>query len=94
MKADVHKGLLPRILEDLLAARKKAKQDLANEKDPSRRAVLDGRQLALKVLSNFLSFSALLSYLLCSLFVLIIFTDQCELCVWFHWSNGRKTALP
>jgi DNA polymerase delta subunit 1 len=49
VKAEVHKGLLPRILEDLLAARKKAKIDLANEKDPSRRAVLDGRQLALKV---------------------------------------------
>eukprot|EP00026_Physarum_polycephalum_P001218 Phypoly_transcript_01219.p2 GENE.Phypoly_transcript_01219~~Phypoly_transcript_01219.p2 ORF type:complete len:513 (+),score=116.86 Phypoly_transcript_01219:1858-3396(+) len=52
VKAEVHKGLLPRILEDLLAARKKAKLDLANEKDPSRRAVLDGRQLALKISAN------------------------------------------
>lgn len=49
VKASVHKGLLPRILEDILAARKKAKTDLANEKDPAKRAVLDGRQLALKV---------------------------------------------
>jgi DNA polymerase delta subunit 1 len=41
--------LLPGILEDLLAARKKAKADLKKETDPFKRAVLDGRQLALKV---------------------------------------------
>jgi DNA polymerase delta subunit 1 len=40
---------LPGILEDLLAARKKAKADLKKETDPFKRAVLDGRQLALKV---------------------------------------------
>ena len=43
------KGLLPTVLQNLLGARKKAKQDLKLEKDPFRRAVLDGRQLALKV---------------------------------------------
>jgi DNA polymerase delta subunit 1 len=43
------KGLLPFVLENLLAARKRAKQDLKVEKDPFKRAVLDGRQLALKV---------------------------------------------
>ena len=43
------KGLLPTILEDLITARKRAKADLKNEKDPFKRAVLDGRQLALKV---------------------------------------------
>lgn len=43
------KGLLPTILEDLIAARKRAKADLKNETDPFKRAVLDGRQLALKV---------------------------------------------
>jgi hypothetical protein len=43
------KGLLPTILEDLLSARKRAKQDLKKEQDPFRKAVLDGRQLALKV---------------------------------------------
>lgn len=42
------KGLLPTILEDLIAARKRAKADLKKETDPFRRAVLDGRQLALK----------------------------------------------
>ncbi|KAG8744183.1 DNA-directed DNA polymerase delta [Ceratobasidium sp. 414] len=43
------KGLLPTVLEDLLSARKRAKADLKNETDPFKRAVLDGRQLALKV---------------------------------------------
>jgi hypothetical protein len=42
-------GLLPEILEDLLAARKRAKADMKNEKDPFRYSVLDGRQLALKI---------------------------------------------
>lgn len=46
------KGLLPTVLEDLLAARKRAKNDLKKEKDPFKRAVLDGRQLALKVSAN------------------------------------------
>lgn len=43
------KGLLPTILEDLISARKRAKADLKKETDPAKRAVLDGRQLALKV---------------------------------------------
>lgn len=43
------KGLLPTILEDLITARKRAKADLKKETDPFKRAVLDGRQLALKV---------------------------------------------
>ncbi|KYQ96665.1 DNA polymerase delta catalytic subunit [Tieghemostelium lacteum] len=46
------KGLLPRILEELLGARKKAKDDLKNESDPFKKAVLDGRQLALKISAN------------------------------------------
>ncbi|KAI5122485.1 hypothetical protein M0805_001394 [Coniferiporia weirii] len=46
------KGLLPSILEDLIAARKRAKADLKKETDPFRRAVLDGRQLALKISAN------------------------------------------
>ncbi|KAK8845540.1 hypothetical protein IAR55_006255 [Kwoniella newhampshirensis] len=36
--------------ENLLGARKRAKQDLKVEKDPFKRAVLDGRQLALKMI--------------------------------------------
>ena len=52
LKNKVRKGLLPTILEDLLSARKKAKSDLKKETDPFKRAVLDGRQLALKISAN------------------------------------------
>lgn len=52
MKSSVRKGLLPEILESLLSARKKAKADLRDEKDPFKRSVLDGRQLALKISAN------------------------------------------
>ena len=49
VKAHIRKGILPTILEDLISARKRAKKDLKNETDPFKKAVLDGRQLALKV---------------------------------------------
>ncbi|ROT70834.1 DNA polymerase delta catalytic subunit isoform X2 [Penaeus vannamei] len=52
VKSTKRKGLLPEILESLLAARKKAKNDLKNETDPLRKKVLDGRQLALKISAN------------------------------------------
>jgi DNA polymerase delta subunit 1 len=52
VKSTVKEGLLPRILRDLLAARTQAKADLKKETDPFKRAVLDGRQLALKVSAN------------------------------------------
>jgi len=48
-KSSKRKGLLPIILEELIAARKRAKADLKKETDPFKKAVLDGRQLALKV---------------------------------------------
>eukprot|EP01133_Synstelium_polycarpum_P003579 gene3579-4095_t len=48
----VKKGLLPKILEELLQARKKAKDELKVETDPFKKAVLDGRQLALKISAN------------------------------------------
>ncbi|KAJ3576454.1 hypothetical protein NP233_g410 [Leucocoprinus birnbaumii] len=51
-KSSRRKGLLPTILEDLISARKRAKADLKNEKDPFKKAVLDGRQLALKISAN------------------------------------------
>ncbi|KAG0169094.1 DNA-directed DNA polymerase delta [Apophysomyces sp. BC1015] len=50
--ATKRKGLLPEILSDLLAARKRAKTDLKKETDPFKRAVLDGRQLALKTVEE------------------------------------------
>ncbi|KIH49164.1 DNA polymerase family B, partial [Ancylostoma duodenale] len=46
------RGLLPVILEDLLAARKRAKNEMKHEKDEFRKMVLNGRQLALKVSAN------------------------------------------
>ncbi|GBG24815.1 DNA polymerase delta catalytic subunit [Hondaea fermentalgiana] len=46
------KGILPTILEELLAARKRAKKDMKAAKDPLRKAVMNGRQLALKVSAN------------------------------------------
>ena len=52
VKSSVKKGILPMILEGLLSARKRAKQQLAKESDPFKKAVLDGRQLALKVSAN------------------------------------------
>ena len=39
-------GLLPRILEDLLCARRNAKRDMNEEKDPGKKAGRNGRQLA------------------------------------------------
>ena len=49
VRAHRQKGILPEILEELLSARKRAKTDLKAATDPFMRAVLDGRQLALKV---------------------------------------------
>ncbi|KAK8917896.1 DNA polymerase delta catalytic subunit [Metarhizium anisopliae] len=46
------KGLLAQILEELLTARKQAKRELAQETDPFKKAVLNGRQLALKISAN------------------------------------------
>ena len=50
--AKVRKGLLSQILEELLSARKKAKRELAVETDSFKKAVLNGRQLALKISAN------------------------------------------
>lgn len=50
--AQRRKGVLAQILEELLAARKQAKRELAQETDPFKKAVLNGRQLALKISAN------------------------------------------
>nr|WDA42964.1 DNA polymerase delta catalytic subunit [Fagopyrum tataricum] len=52
VKPELQKGILPEILEELITARKRAKADLKEAKDPLEKAVLDGRQLALKVSAN------------------------------------------
>lgn len=70
---------MPHVLENLLGARKRAKADLKVEKDPFKRAVLDGRQLALKVCGR--PGNKLTK------------TDQCQLCVWLHWCHHWKASL-
>ncbi|KAK0609876.1 DNA polymerase delta catalytic subunit [Lasiodiplodia hormozganensis] len=50
--AKVRKGLLTQIFEELLGARKQAKKDMGMEKDPFKKAILNGRQLALKISAN------------------------------------------
>lgn len=52
VKSTVRKGLLPEILQHLLAARKRTKAELKEATEPSLRAVLDGRQLAYKISAN------------------------------------------
>ena len=83
-KSNRRKGLLPTVLEDLISARKRAKADLKKETDPFKRAVLDGRQLALKV-------GSLVSI---KFFLLTLPTDQRKLCVWIHWCDYRETSVP
>lgn len=52
VKVHVRQGLLPRILRHLLDARAAARDALRNTTDATLKAVLDGRQLALKVSAN------------------------------------------
>lgn len=52
VKKSVKKGILTKILEELLAARKQAKKDLKAAEDPFLQSVLNGRQLALKISAN------------------------------------------
>lgn len=52
VKSHMQQGLLPVILTELLSARKRAKKDMAAADDPFKKAVFNGRQLALKVSAN------------------------------------------
>eukprot|EP01035_Chromulina_nebulosa_P020984 gene20984-27193_t len=52
VKTTTKKGILPLILDELLAARKRAKKDMAMASDPMEKAVQNGRQLALKISAN------------------------------------------
>ncbi|GBE60528.1 DNA polymerase delta catalytic subunit [Babesia ovata] len=52
IKAHVRKGMLPLIVEKLIEARKKAKEEMKTCTDPMLKSVLDGRQLALKITTN------------------------------------------
>lgn len=51
-KLDGTLGILPEILQDLLAARKHIRSLMATEKDPFKLKVLDGLQLAYKITAN------------------------------------------
>jgi len=52
IKSTKRLGLLPMILQELLAARKRAKKEMAEATDPLTKMVLNGRQLALKISAN------------------------------------------
>lgn len=52
VKEHKKKGILPEILDELIKARKRAKNQLKSETDPFRKKVLDGKQLALKISAN------------------------------------------
>ena len=52
VRSTTKKGILPQILDELLAARKRAKKDMAIATDPMEKAVQNGRQLALKISAN------------------------------------------
>jgi hypothetical protein len=83
-KSSRRKGLLPTVLEDLISARKRAKADLKKETDPFKRAVLDGRQLALKVLGpDAIAYSVINKNP----------ADQRQLCVRVYWCDCRETTL-
>ncbi|KAL7067947.1 putative DNA polymerase family B [Cryptosporidium serpentis] len=50
--SSVRKGILPLIVEELISARKKARKEMSETKDPVLLSILDGRQLALKISAN------------------------------------------
>ena len=52
VKPHIRKGLLPEILQDLLASRKKAKEDMKNAKDFWEKQSFNARQYSLKILAN------------------------------------------
>ena len=52
VKPHIRQGVLPDILKELLDARNTALNELNKEIDSLRRSVLEGRQLALKILAN------------------------------------------
>lgn len=49
---DGSKGIIPKILMELLAARKKCRKEAEETTDPLLKSILDGRQLAYKVTAN------------------------------------------
>ena len=96
VKPSVKKGILPEILDELLAARKRAKADLKRETDPQRAAVLDGRQLALKVLATFSKVHAAETF--CCVCTRALTFENFpqgvgQLRVRFYWRHGGQAAV-
>jgi DNA polymerase, archaea type len=52
VKPEIYKGIVPRILEELLAERTKIKKEMKACKDKSERDALDAKQYAMKILLN------------------------------------------
>jgi len=51
-KLNGEKGIIPSLLNDLLSARKAAKKQMKQAKDPFKKSVYNGKQLALKITAN------------------------------------------
>lgn len=51
-KKEVHVGVIPTIIQNLLSSRKQVKGEMKNEADPQQKVVLDKKQLAYKVSAN------------------------------------------
>jgi DNA polymerase delta subunit 1 len=90
VKPSMRKGVLPKILEDLIKARNQAKKDMAVETDKFKKDVYNSRQLALKV-RNKKKKAAVLPPTLTSPIPFNI--DQRKLSLWFHWSYCWKFAM-
>jgi DNA polymerase delta subunit 1 len=52
VKKQVREGVLPSMLKHVIEARSKAKKELKEAKDPLSQIILNGRQLALKIVAN------------------------------------------
>eukprot|EP01071_Lankesteria_metandrocarpae_P010903 Lankesteria_metandrocarpae@DN5381_c0_g1_i2.p1 len=52
IRKTVREGVLPMIVGELIGARKRARAEIAKQSDPFVKAVLNGRQLALKISAN------------------------------------------
>jgi DNA polymerase I len=70
IKSEIYKGVIPSILEDLLAKRVETKDKMKETSDPDEKKVLDATQLALKILLN--SFYGYSGYERARLFSLIL----------------------
>lgn len=96
VKPHIRKGVLPLVLEELIAARKRAKAELKKETDPRKRACLDGRQLALKVHFLFLSVDQCQQCLRIhwsNYWKITMYSDISEChCIWPHHDRAYKRS--